>query len=271
MDKQQIISFMNELFEGVPMNDSVVREQKEELQNHLEERINDYMAEGYSFEDAFEASKNDLGDINELIQEFTKRSSAVPKRSKRKKLSILGRLAGAITALSPFIYILMGVFISGWRVWAIGWLIIPVSGILAHGLVKKDGMRMIPALSPFVYIALGFWLGGTFWAWGWVIIPISTILVFKSFDNIDFDFDFDFLWNNKYYYEKSPEDVFDKNFEFKYDRRQNPPAVYKTTQNGKTVTVAGEVYEVIEQLKEQKDEVIEQLKEQNNKIEGAFQ
>jgi len=48
-------------------------------------------------------------------------------------LPILGNAGGLtkITALSPFIYVLLGVFF-GW--WAWGWLIIPISGILFSGM-----------------------------------------------------------------------------------------------------------------------------------------
>ncbi|MCL2664914.1 MAG: hypothetical protein FWE82_04820 [Defluviitaleaceae bacterium] len=73
-----------------------------------------------------------------------------------------------IIALSPFIYILLGVFLN-W--WAWGWLIIPVSAIF---FTPMPSNVKIVALSPFLYILLGMIMG--WWAFGWIIIPISGIL-----------------------------------------------------------------------------------------------
>ena len=182
MDKQQIINYVNTLFEDVPMS-GLVHEQKEELQNHLEEQINDYMAEGHSFEDALEASKNDLGDINELIQEFTTSSSVIPKSSiqtkssRWRRLNERNRVVKTITVLSILAYVLMGAIMGG-QAWAIGWVIIPLSRIFAKMVLFKDIRQLVKA-TPFIYVGLGLWLGGMFWAWGWIIIPISAIWIPK--------------------------------------------------------------------------------------------
>ena len=97
---------------------------------------------------------------------------------RRKEKKFLPGLS-KIVALSPFIYIITALIIGGWRIWALGWIIIPVSAILVE-MIQKRRLRNIANLSPFIYVGLGLYFGGMFWAWGWMIIPIMYIILGSS-------------------------------------------------------------------------------------------
>jgi len=171
---------VNDLFYDVVENDNV-REQKEELRIHLTERVNDYMAAGLSFDEAFDAAKDGLGDPEELISGFErKRAIVLDDLDQDYGINIQMRFKRHMTKLvplAPFIYIIMGITQDFWQPewwtlgwWAWGWVIIPIVPILSSGI----GLQKITALSPFLYILLGVFFG--WWAWGWLIIPISGIL-----------------------------------------------------------------------------------------------
>jgi len=140
MKEQRIFKLVNDLFYDVVENDKV-REQKEELRIHLTERVNDYMTEGLSFEDALIAAKNGLGDLDELISGFErKRVVVVDDLGDDYGVNIQLRVSrpfAKLVPLSPFIYIILGLAQSHWypeqwagNWWAWGWIIIPVSAIL---------------------------------------------------------------------------------------------------------------------------------------------
>ena len=180
MNTQRISKFVNDLFYDVVENDKV-REQKEELHIHLTERVNDYMAAGLSFDEAFEAAKDSLGDPEELISGFErKRTIALDELDQDYGVHVqvrFRRLMVKLVPLAPFIYILLGLtqdrWVPGWWQWgwwSWGWVIIPMSAIIS----SKIGLHVMPALSPFIYILLGIFFG--WWAWGWLVIPISAIL-----------------------------------------------------------------------------------------------
>jgi len=180
MNEQRISKLVNDLFYDVVENDRV-REQKEELRIHLTERIHDYMGAGLSFDEAYEAAKDSLGDPEELISGFERKRTVVlddldgdygvhiQVRFKRLMLKLV--------PLAPFIYIILGLTQSHWQPewwtwgwWTWGWVIIPMIAISSSGI----GINIIPALSPFIYILFGVFFG--WWLWGWLIIPIASIL-----------------------------------------------------------------------------------------------
>ena len=180
MNMQRISKYVNDLFYDV-VEDDKVREQKEELRIHLTERVNDYMAAGLSFDEAFEAAKGGLGDPEELISGFErKRAVVLDDLDEDYGVNIqvrFNRLMVKLVPLAPFIYIIIGLTQDRWMPdwwtwgwWAWGWVIIPITAIVSSGI----GLHKIPALSPFIYILLGVFLG--WWVWGWLIIPISGIL-----------------------------------------------------------------------------------------------
>ena len=79
-----------------------------------------------------------------------------------------------LPALSPFIFVLIGLsgLIPGW--WAWGWVIIPVSGII--GTPMPFWIKSV-SLSPFIFVLIGMLgLFPGWWAWGWIIIPVCGIL-----------------------------------------------------------------------------------------------
>ncbi|MCL1786454.1 MAG: permease prefix domain 1-containing protein [Defluviitaleaceae bacterium] len=179
MNNQRIIDWVNELFAGFAQTNKV-REQKEELTQHLIDRMKEYMAEGMNFDQAFAAAKEDLGDLDELLASFTDLSSsrmadALPAHEDRPGGWRFRLNHEGLVAMSPFVYLVLG-FAFGWWAWA--WVIIPMTAIifssgLFNGKGEDAGYGLI-ALSPFIYVLMGFFLG--WWAWGWIIIPVSAIL-----------------------------------------------------------------------------------------------
>ena len=163
MNEQRIINLIDDLFCELEQTPEVM-EQKEELRAHMTERIKDYMDEGLLYDDAFNAARDDLGDVDELIHSLKPRW-----RPTREAFGIgnSGWNLKRLIPLSPFIYIGLGV-LFGWWAWA--WVIIPMAPILFSGFSWKK----FPAIAPFVYVLMGFWFG--WWAWGWIIIPVSAIL-----------------------------------------------------------------------------------------------
>ena len=208
MDRQRIISFVNQLFEDVPKSKLVI-EQKEELRSHMEERIADYMANGVSFEDAFNRAKDDLGDVGELVKEFDNKGSS-KKKKKRKKRRNKG-FQYTLTALAPFIYVGLGLLIPGWQIWAVGWIIIPVIPII-ETFIKNRSLAVLVGLTPFIYVGLGILIGGWFWAWGWMIIPVAGIILGTSWPRVTIDTDDE---------DESDESNFDIEPEPYYDDRKN--------------------------------------------------
>jgi len=212
MNNQRIIDWVDGLFTSFAQAD-IVREQKEELQTHLAEKVHEYMLfERMEFDDAFAKAKDGLGDLDELMANFQKSdgikanatasgvgvivgdkiyghhfhdnrsndpqldgmSSDVHFFDERPKKKWRFRIqCEGLVALTPFIYLILG-FAFGW--WAWGWIIIPVSAILLSWDdrdAESIGHRIV-ALSPFAYLVLGFTLG--WWAWGWIIIPASAVI-----------------------------------------------------------------------------------------------
>ena len=191
MTDYRISKFVNDLFYDV-VESQAAHDQKEELLTHLTERVNDYMAAGLSFDEAFEAAKDGLGDPEELISGFERKRAVVMDEVEgesgirvdlRLKLRFKG-LMMKLVAISPFIYIILAITQNSWmpwlpvevtlNFWIWGWVIIPIMGILSSYL----GSDTIIALSPFIYVILGVLFG--WWLWGWLIIPISAILFSSS-------------------------------------------------------------------------------------------
>jgi len=122
-----------------------------------------------------------LENLGEEIGDKIERSER--KSKKGTSIHIVGCAGGGLVALSPFVYVGVGLLLTflnpewwpfvNW--WAWGWAIIPVSAIIGSGggLLWK-----IPALSPFIYVVVGILTAsGIWWAVGWLIIPASAILL----------------------------------------------------------------------------------------------
>lgn len=193
--EKQIKKLVNNIFYDIADTDEV-REQKEELRIHLTERVNEYMAHGYDFDDALQQARESLGDPQELTAGFERKKAVVVDEIDDDygvNISFrMSRLFMKLTPLSPFIYVILGFTQSTWRVewlnpllynltgnanaipnwWAWGWILICVAPILGSG----SWTGKIVACSPFIYVLLGIFLGGSWWVWGWLIIPISGIL-----------------------------------------------------------------------------------------------
>jgi len=211
MNNQRIVDWVDGRFAGFAQTDKV-REQKEELETHMVDRIREHMANSMDFEQAFIAAKEDLGDLDELLTGFEhkkkmERPAPLPPSTRPFNSQEIANAAveyahsadsevvddfeidagrwrfrvnhEGLVALSPFIYLLLG-FAFNW--WAWGWMVIPVSAIV---LCAGDDIRhKLVALSPFVYIALG--VAFNWWAWGWIIIPLSAIVLEGHFFSVSY-------------------------------------------------------------------------------------
>jgi len=191
MNNIRVKHFLDDLL-GSYQQTPALLEQKEELTTHITERIADYMAKGYNYDDAFDVTIRDLGDVKALVNGIAPEKAASPiggqqyqhanafhhegnqfntheheikKRKSVKKL--LRRLATPLSSMSVFIYLILG-FAFGWWAWA--WVIIPMAGVL----FTEDWRVIISGMSPFIYFLMGYFFG--WWAWGWLIIPISGIM-----------------------------------------------------------------------------------------------
>ena len=163
MNDIRIINYVDELFIEVKQTDKVLK-RKEQLKANMTELVKGYMSKSLNFDDAFEAAKNDLGDVDELVAGFEKK----PKKGWVHETDSPTIEHWKIIALSPFIYVMLG-FAFGWWAWA--WVIIPLSGIYFSPI--PPNVKLI-SITPFIYVLLGFAFG--LWAWGWVIIPVTAIL-----------------------------------------------------------------------------------------------
>ena len=179
MNNSRIKIFLDELFENYEQTPALL-EQKEELMIHLTERVQDYMAKGLSYDEAYDASIRGLGDVRALVTgitpaKITSQHSAPhheeTKKGKKKAKKIrklIRRIAMPLMMMSPFIYILLGL-VFGWWAWA--WVIIPMAGCMQTGRIRV----ILVSWSPFIYFLLGWHFG--LWAWGWMVIPLAGALM----------------------------------------------------------------------------------------------
>ena len=178
MNNSRIQIFLDELLSSYQQTPELL-EQKEELLSHLTERVQDNMAKGLTYDQAFDATIRDLGDVKALLTDIAPVQTALlphtahqaeydtGKQNRKRVRKTIARLAIPLVALSPFIYLILGAAF-GWWAWA--WVIVPIAGIMTTG----DWRVMISGLTPFIYFLLGWFFG--WWAWGWLIIPISGVL-----------------------------------------------------------------------------------------------
>jgi|GEM_PF-2012609 len=177
---QRINVIVNDLFFDVIETDEV-RDQKEELRNHLTDSVREYMEKGYDMEDSLAVAREGLGDREELVSGFEKkRAVEIDTFEDDYGVNIhwrMSRLFTRLMPLTPFIYIILGITQQHWQPewwtwgwWTWGWIIIPMMGVLTGGL----GWKTFTGLSPFIYILLGVFFG--WWLWGWIIIPITGII-----------------------------------------------------------------------------------------------
>jgi len=174
MNNSRINDFLDNLLSSYQQTPELV-EQKEELMIHLTERTQDHMAKGLTYDQAFEATIKDIGDVKALVAGIAPEKEDFHygehhkkgKKKHKKKKNMLKRIAMPLTSMSPFIYLILGIAF-GWWAWA--WVIIPMSGVLTTG----NWRTVIVSASPFIYFLLGWFFG--WWAWGWLIIPMSAIL-----------------------------------------------------------------------------------------------
>jgi len=178
MNNSRIQIFLDELLSSYQQTPELL-EQKEELLSHLTERVQDNMAKGLTYDQAFDATIRDLGDVKALLTDIAPAQTAPPphtthqaehetgKQRRKGMRKTIDRFILPIVALSPFVYLILGVAF-GWWAWA--WVIVPMTGVM----ITRNWRVIISGLTPFIYFLLGWFFG--WWAWGWLIIPISGIL-----------------------------------------------------------------------------------------------
>jgi len=178
MNNSRINDFLDNLLGSYQQTPELL-EQKEELMTHLTERTQDHMAKGLTYDQAFEATIRDLGDVKALVAgiaprkqdaDYSKKGKKKKKKKNKEKEKTLlpERIWLPLVSLSPFIYLILGI-LFGWWAWA--WVIIPLTGILCIDEWKV----VVLSATPFIYYLLGWFLG--WWAWGWLIIPVAAILL----------------------------------------------------------------------------------------------
>ena len=175
MNNSRIKIFLDELLAEYEQT-SALLEQKEELMIHLTERVQDHMANGRTYDEAFDATIRDMGDVKALVTGIAPKKTAAHhealyndehkqgRTKSRRAKNIAQRIAVPLSSMSVFIYLLVGIAF-GWWAWA--WVIIPMAGTLNTG----NWRVMLCSWSVFIYFLLGWFCG--WWAWGWLIIPLS--------------------------------------------------------------------------------------------------
>jgi len=183
MNNMRIKIYLDELLSNYEQTPALL-EQKEELLSHLTERVQDNMAKGLSYDEAFDATIKGIGDVEALVGGIVSKrkipenagmhheisyhdSNPKGQRAGKKLRKLIRRIAVPLVSMSPFIYLILGIAF-GWWAWA--WVIIPMAGVFNAG----DWRAIITGWSPFIYFLLGWFFG--WWAWGWLIIPISGTL-----------------------------------------------------------------------------------------------
>lgn len=151
MNNQRITQWIEALFTPYTQTPAV-EEQKEELTHHLTEKVREYMANGNDYDTAFHRAIEDMGEPKELLANFSdilepiipdprelltlQNSLPTPTpmweaaRQHYEEALATGKKKPKwpekLILLSPFVYILLGVFF-GWWAWA--WVIIPIAFI----------------------------------------------------------------------------------------------------------------------------------------------
>jgi len=193
MTNNRVENFLDELLGEYEQTPSLL-EQKEELLTHLTERVQDHMERGLSYDEAFNKTIKDLGDVNALVAGMASIKTKSPNKAKNSynrawgstfgigalgigdmPYSPRGRRSGQyyryvtiLTILAVSAYIFVGMAVSG-TFWAWGWTIIPLVSLL----YIPDLQTRIVSSTPFIFFLLGFFLG--WWIWAWMIIPLSAL------------------------------------------------------------------------------------------------
>lgn len=188
MNNKKIAEFINEIFAGVPATEKV-REQKEEINVNLTEKIKEYMFEAYTFDEAFDKAVKNLGDVNELLANFAQGSNGTQGADLNQSVS--SRTVGNTEAVKEdysFGEFPTGKYASNenkpnedaspsYTKPAIDAAREDAARDAGAGIHRESdykGKAKIVSLAPFIYILLGFGFG--WWAWGWIIIPMSAIV-----------------------------------------------------------------------------------------------
>ncbi len=174
MNNERIRKYVDEIFKDV-LQTGAVKEQKEELTINLSEKLSEYMKNGQSLDEAFNSVVAEMGDTHELtlgLERATKIIDApvtVVTGAEHKSSWFRNFDGYKLTALAPFIYIMLGYLFDGW---ALCWVIIPLTAIWSAPTHRN--YKWI-ASSPFIYYIIGMLFDG--WTLGWIIIPVSAILL----------------------------------------------------------------------------------------------
>ena len=98
----EIESYLNRLFEGIP--ESIRKEEsKLEITQNLNEKVANLVSQGQSREEAVKKAIDDFGDIDDLKEELE--SSAKLAKSKKLGLSLAFSLWGGILITALFLFI----------------------------------------------------------------------------------------------------------------------------------------------------------------------
>ena len=177
MNNIRITEYVDGIFKDVVMTE-MAEQQKDAIVEDLTEQVKGRMAEGMTFDAAFDAVVSDVGDPNVWTAGFDKVPAEIPAQGtqapevseEKERRGYQGNWQ--LAAVSPFVYFVLGM-LFGWWAWA--WVIIPVAGIVGAPI---SFFQKMTAVSPFVYVMLGMFFG--WWSWAWVIIPIAGIFASRE-------------------------------------------------------------------------------------------
>jgi len=182
MNNIRVKDFLDQLLDKYEQTPSLL-EQKEELITHLTERVEDHMAKGLTYDQAFNATIRDLGDVNALVADIA------PIKAKSDYYSTQDSSHGFphghergfshdhsrsnSNAPTPWEGTGTGTETADWP----------------HHTTRRPRFKihprtasMLTSMSVFVYVILGIlspW--PQWWAWGWIIIPLSSLLFIPNF------------------------------------------------------------------------------------------
>jgi len=208
--------FVRGLFRGITETDGVA-EQKEELEAHINDRINDCIVRGVTYDEAFSKVVESLGNLDELIETISGRGKKIYNKKADWYLMAGGIIYGTLYMIAVGLWFAY----DGFGPYAIyiaipGWLgfIIPALIKLFEYLKHPNATAVVPldrkseVRSSFVgwlIISAACWIinvvllkSGTFmrviWAWmptlgllTWPLMAIGTSWILYRFKSVEYE------------------------------------------------------------------------------------
>lgn len=149
--EEKLRAHVMSLFEGAPKTKQMV-EVREEILTNVQERYRDLLESGASPEEAYEISRNSIGNLEEIMKTLEEQDAggvayepSPEELEARRRKSLLEAVATALFILSPICLIVCSVF-GGWLAGLILLFVFLAVGaalrVYAHGLYEPAPRRM---------------------------------------------------------------------------------------------------------------------------------